>query len=340
MNSDMLNGFEIIDCCFEVLPSNEKTVLNNFHRFENQFTSCFHDGAPLEAFQDTITFDGISFCSSKCLFAHFEPLRFPAIMAEIPHLVNVDQAPRREDLKRYGGFLSLSKFRSSTLENYTGVGLDDEIEPLCCIHDCGPINDTVVKFEKYFGNVSFCSWSCMLAHVMTIGMAGTKLETAILMKESNQCVPAPPRRMLIQFGGPLTLEKFRTFSARDIFLHQFPLKTRLNDGKISENGEFFLEMSLFAKEINICKPRNSYETVETSVDISQNARLKTTFSRRQSPMKKKKSDFYIYPSDESLDSNQHQPQNGLFPGRNSKKNSTMQSFQQKSSVCLPFFKKK
>lgn len=339
MEVGMTGDFEIIDCGFEVLPASETTLIKYYNRVVDRFTSCFHDGAPMDETKEKITYKNISFCSRRCLFSHFDVCEFPSIIAELPDLLEIEQAPRREELKRYGGSLSLSRFRNSTLTKYQ---IDDEsgdTEQLCCLHDCGTIDGTIVTFEKYFGRATFCSWSCCLAHLMTIGLAGTKLETEILMRQRGQFIPAPPRLMLIQFGGSLSLENFRKFSQRSIFLLQYPLKTRLYDGKISENGEFFLEMSLTARKKNISKTHNNCEMVETTIDIHQNARLKTTFL--QNLMKNPKSDFYIYPSDESMDSNKVEVVKAPLSGKNFKKNSTqIQLSHTKSSVSLPFFKKK
>lgn len=91
----------------------------------------------------------------------------------------------------------------------------------CCHKFNGPPCYLPTKYDEYreryvvIGN--FCSWSCVKSYNMDIGDNGTNNRSFILRRilkrlEIKDVKNAPPRSALLEFGGHLTIEKFREAS--------------------------------------------------------------------------------------------------------------------------------
>ena len=91
----------------------------------------------------------------------------------------------------------------------------------CCHKFSGPPCYLPTKYDEYreryvvIGN--FCSWSCVKSYNMDIGDNSTNNRNFILRRilkklEIKDVKNAPPRTALLEFGGHLTIEKFREAS--------------------------------------------------------------------------------------------------------------------------------
>jgi hypothetical protein len=114
-----------------------------------------------------------------------------------------DIAPPRRYLHSFGGHLSLSQFRA-----HIDMPVNPGTREPRCLYDNGDINSNEIV---YLDGSFFCSNKCKLAY-LGICLPGSKLETNIRSQSAFQEFPAPDRILLNIFGGPMTLEDFRTAS--------------------------------------------------------------------------------------------------------------------------------
>jgi hypothetical protein len=174
-------------------------------------THCFHDGCPLQS-PKTIVFQGIVFCSLACALAGAG-----ANEAEIlflfspPGIQKPVIAPPRAKLARYGGTLSLAQFRGAP-----GATTEQQVLPRACLYDCHPA-PLELKLPEFFCDSIFCSYNCMLSFCLDNVSIGSIVETKIRNSVTHNLIPAPPRKLLDIFGGPLSIEEFRVSSRKKYF---------------------------------------------------------------------------------------------------------------------------
>lgn len=112
-----------------------------------------------------------------------------------------------------------------------------------CWHCCSPCNRTPLplpvghnpKTDVFTVFGCFCSWSCMRAyardhlpgHVASVRahfMAAFRKRCEPGWRMSSGFTTAPPRQMLQQFGGPMTIEQFRAASEEGLGYSVLPPK--------------------------------------------------------------------------------------------------------------------
>ena len=166
-----------------------------------------------------------------------------------------------------------------------------------CCHECeceplGLPYKYVQRTNKFYTMGYFCSWSCMksfnLDHFPSHRLPTNCQNISLLRKRSGEklesIIPAPSRYALQKFGGPLTIEEFRS----NLKHHTYNLPTdTVIHREISEQKQLTINSSTHTETGESVSGAQKLSSIINSKG-SQNQPLKL---KRETPLKRDKNNL-------------------------------------------------